>query len=122
MVERNDRLAKSCFGLHSSPEGYKIISVSAGTRGFRSRCFYCMFSEIVNLVDHVGTLQEVVEGMLRMRSRDDTTMRRFLNTLEDDDYRFLMKLDFGAKLIYLEWRYALSSNYMAAGPDRGAAS
>jgi hypothetical protein len=66
-----------------------------------------MSSEIVSLVDHVNTLQEVVEGMLRMRGRDDTNTRRFLNSLQDDDYRFLMKLDFGGKLIYLEWQYAL---------------
>jgi hypothetical protein len=67
-----------------------------------------MSSEIVSLVTHANTLQEVVEGMLRMRGRDDTTTRRFLNTLQNDDYRFLMKLDFGGKLIYLEWRYALN--------------
>jgi hypothetical protein len=81
-----------------------------------------MPSEIMSLVSHASTLQEVVEDMLRMRGRDDTAMRRFLNTLQGDDYRCLMKLDFAGKLMYLEWRYALSSGYVAAWPDRGAGS
>jgi hypothetical protein len=81
-----------------------------------------MSNEIVSLINHADTLQEVVEGMLRMRGPDDAAMRRFLNTLQGDDYRFLMKLDFAGKRIYLEWRYALSTDYVAASPDRGAGS
>ena len=106
--------------LRDTRLSYKIIPARAGTRGFCSRCPRGMSSEIVNLVSHADTLQEVVEGMVRMRGRDDTTIRRFLSALQDDDYRFLMKLDFGGKLIYLEWRYALSPGYVAACPDRGA--
>jgi hypothetical protein len=79
----------------------------AGTEDFRSRLIRSMSSEIVTLVDHTNALQEVVDSMLRMRGRDDATMRGFLRTLQDEDYRFLMKLDFGGKLIYLELRYAL---------------
>jgi hypothetical protein len=66
-----------------------------------------MSSEIFSLVSHANTLQKVVEDMLLLRGRDEMTVQGFLNRLNDEDYRFLIRLDFGGKLIYLAWRYAL---------------
>jgi hypothetical protein len=67
-----------------------------------------METEIVSsLVDHANTLQEVVAGMLDLRGQESDTLRRFLNTLEDEDFRFLMQCDCCGKRIYLELRYAL---------------
>jgi hypothetical protein len=45
--------------------------------------------------------------MLDIRGRESETLRRFLSTLEDEDYRFLMQCDCCGKRIYLELRYAL---------------
>ena len=69
-----------------------------------------MWEALRSLIRHVDELQEAVEGMLMLRNGNDFDFRRFLATLHEDDFRYLLTVDFDRVVLYLERRFALYCN------------
>jgi hypothetical protein len=85
-------------------------SATKGTLAPRGHFQIDMWEAIHSLIGHVNDLQEAVEGMLMLRNGNELEFRRFLATLHEDDFRYLLRVDFDRMVLYLGRRFALYCN------------